>query len=85
MAADTEKPKFAVFDIAGGVEMLFGDGYGIVAFSTMNEVIAALKSDRVQYANASEDYANFRPALRVPPFLRRFPLSILPARCVPTP
>lgn len=61
-SADETKPVLGTIDIAGVEEIceaLYGDKYEVAAYPTMNEVLAALKSGRVDAAQVTEDYANY--------------------------
>lgn len=61
-AAESERVTLGVIDIAGAadvIERMFPGKYEVVAFPTMNEVLMALKSGRIEMAHILEDYAEF--------------------------
>lgn len=60
--AEGEKTILGTVDIAGAEDItrkLVPGDYEFVSYPTMNEVLAALKSDRIDVAMTSEDYAVF--------------------------
>lgn len=60
--ASGERTTLGVIDIAGAAEIIEGLApglYEVMLFPTMNETLMALKSGRVEGAQAIEDYANF--------------------------